>query len=209
LKDASYPTVTIVGTPWYNILSNPMYVNEFSFVASYVNERHKIINDGYPDVPEIPHEVMESANAEEKEKWEANNKILAKYKGEQSDLVMILLQLAYIPDEVLQDVDFTTPGWSYRFWIRMEKYKADFNEKWEEKSGKWTFQNEMTEGRYVEFMKEEDAKEDGFSGRALPSYELDQIKKKQEEYKMTHSGLHGAADATEREGALEKSNTMA
>lgn len=47
IKDAPYPQVTIVGTPWYNVLSNPTYMNDFCFVPSYVSEREKIINDGY------------------------------------------------------------------------------------------------------------------------------------------------------------------
>lgn len=49
LKDAKYPELTITGTPWYNVMSNPQYVNEFCFVPSYVGEREKIINDGFPD----------------------------------------------------------------------------------------------------------------------------------------------------------------
>lgn len=61
-------------------MSNPQYTNAFCFVPSYVTEREKIINDGYP---------------------EADNEVEIKYKCEQSDMVMILLQLAYIPDEVL------------------------------------------------------------------------------------------------------------
>ena len=49
---APFPKYTIVGTPWYSILSNPQYLNAFSFVPSYVNEREKIIVDGYPDAEE-------------------------------------------------------------------------------------------------------------------------------------------------------------
>lgn len=101
LRKAKYPRYTMVGTPWYSVLSNPSYINDFSFVPSYVTEREKIINDGFT-------EVREGDPAE-----------FTKWKCEQSDLVMVLLQLAYIPDEVIQDVDFTTPGWSYRFKERM------------------------------------------------------------------------------------------
>jgi hypothetical protein len=72
-------------------MSNPQYVNELNFVPSYVEERYKIIDDGYP---------------------EATNDHEIKLKCEQSDLVMILLQLAYIPDVVIQEVDFTKGGWS-------------------------------------------------------------------------------------------------
>jgi hypothetical protein len=55
-------------------------MNEFGFVPSYVSEREKIINDGYT---------------------EATDELTTKYKMEQSDFVMVMLQLAYIPDVVI------------------------------------------------------------------------------------------------------------
>jgi len=39
---------------------------------------------------------------------------------------MILLNLSYIPDEVVQSVDFTEAGWSAVFKAKMEAYKAAF-----------------------------------------------------------------------------------
>jgi len=102
LKDAPFPEFSIVGTPWYNVLSNPTYTTAFGFVGSYVNEREKIICDGYPI---------------------ATDDLSAKYKCEQSDLVMILLNLAYIPDIVIQEVDFTKAGWSILFKERMDLFK--------------------------------------------------------------------------------------
>jgi hypothetical protein len=104
LRNAEYPKLTITGTPWYNVMSNPQYVNAFCFVPSYVGEREKIINDGFS----------------EPEPTSPNYELEKKYKCEQSDLVMILLQLAYIPDVIIQDVDFTQSGWSYKFHDRME-----------------------------------------------------------------------------------------
>lgn len=80
-------------------------MNEFMFVPSYISEREKIINDGYSD---------------------ATDDVTTKYKCEQSDMVMILLQLAYIPDVVIHDVDFTQAGWSYKFKERMDQFKRDF-----------------------------------------------------------------------------------
>lgn len=56
LIDAEYPESTISGTPWYNVMSNPQYVNELNFVPSYVSERYKIIDDGYPDAT-TDHEI--------------------------------------------------------------------------------------------------------------------------------------------------------
>ena len=46
---------------------------------------------------------------------------------EQSDLVMILLNLAYIPDGVLKNTDFGS-DWSYKFKVNMENFKKDFED---------------------------------------------------------------------------------
>lgn len=48
---------------------------------------------------------------------------------EQSDLVMILLNLAYIPDVVLKYTDFFDSDWSYQFKVNMESFKKDFKDK--------------------------------------------------------------------------------
>lgn len=160
LKKAEYPRLTITGTPWYNVLSNPQYINNFCFVPSYVGEREKIINDGFE---------------------EAESEVEKKYKCEQSDMVMILLQLAYIPDVVIQDVNFTEAGWSYKFKERMEQYKQDFEKEHHEK---WTFQDEFTEERYKNFKEQIDEQEGGFSHRTLSSAEMDQITKKNSNYEV-------------------------
>lgn len=68
-------------------------------------------------------------------------------------MVMVLLQLAYIPDVVIRDVDFTVPGWSYKFWERMEQFKQDFKKEYNEE---WTFQDEFTEERYKNFKETQD-----------------------------------------------------
>lgn len=57
LEKADYPFRTITGTPWYNVMSNPAYCNEFNFVPSHVSEREKILDDGYPNPPEQPNEA--------------------------------------------------------------------------------------------------------------------------------------------------------
>lgn len=59
IRSAPFPKYTMVGTPWYTVLSNPKYMDEFNFVGSYVAEREKIIVDGYPDVPEETKEESE------------------------------------------------------------------------------------------------------------------------------------------------------
>lgn len=49
------------------------------------------------------------------------------YKEEQSDIVLIMLNLAFIPDNVIKNLDFSQPGWSKNFKQDMENYKLEFN----------------------------------------------------------------------------------
>ena len=76
------PTKVISGTPWYNILSNPDYADAFYYIGANIEDREKLIKDGDDD--------------------EGND-------CEQSDIVMILLNLACIPDAIAQRFDFK-PG---------------------------------------------------------------------------------------------------
>lgn len=71
-------------------------------------------------------------------------------REEQSDMVTILLNLAYIPDWVIQHEDFHfRPGWSLTFKALMDEYK----ENWSKEHGKeWKFQDEETEKAYESFM---------------------------------------------------------
>lgn len=43
------PKKAIQGTPWYSILSNPLYADGFAYIGAYVKEREKLIEDGYPE----------------------------------------------------------------------------------------------------------------------------------------------------------------
>ena len=85
-------------TPWYQILSNSKYVELFQYTGSYVTEREKLIEDGYMD-----HEES--------------------YLFEQSDMVVVLLNLSYIPDEVVKTIRFDEFGWSVKFKKQMDLYK--------------------------------------------------------------------------------------
>jgi hypothetical protein len=76
------PKRRIERTPWYNLLSNPDYAEDFNYIGAYVEEREKLIKDG-------------DAN-------EGND-------CEQSDIVLVLLNLGNIPDVVVQSFDFA-PG---------------------------------------------------------------------------------------------------
>ena len=53
----------------------------FQYIGAFVTEREKLIEDGYESDVD-------------------------RYRFEQSDLVMVLLNLAYIPDEVVRAIRF-------------------------------------------------------------------------------------------------------
>lgn len=93
------PKKAIQGTPWYSILSNNLYSEAFNYTGAWVNEREKLIEDGYPD---------EYVDGNKKSGQMTDQcKML---RAEQSDMVNILLNLSYIPDEVVQKINFK-PGW--------------------------------------------------------------------------------------------------
>lgn len=73
LDCTSMPKKAIQGTPWYNILSNPSYADEFYYIGAHVDEREKLIKD--------------------EDDGDGNN-------CEQSDIVIILLNLSAVPDYV-------------------------------------------------------------------------------------------------------------
>jgi len=79
-----------------------------------------------------------------------------KIRHEQSDMIILLLNLAYIPDSVVADIDFDQ-GWHERFMKLMTAYKEKFDS--ENKSSnpenqglKWKFQDADLEERYGKFM---------------------------------------------------------
>lgn len=81
LDMTTMPKKAIQGTPWYQLLSNPKYSNEFYYIGAFIGEREKLIEDGFG----------ESGNpgfADEEER----------IRCEQSDMIVVLLNLAYVPD---------------------------------------------------------------------------------------------------------------
>jgi len=67
---------------------------------------------------------------------------------EQSDLVMVLLNLAVIPDEVVKSMTWTYSGWQARFLDQMNSYKVNFPG-----DTKWRLQDEQLEDSYKMFVK--------------------------------------------------------
>lgn len=138
LDATEMPVKAIQGTPWYQVISNLDYQFKFAYIPACVGEREKLIEDGWE--PEM--EKDEDGNEEMTEYWK-------KVRYEQSDLVMILLNLSYIPDDVVEKLDFKK-GWNFCFKQYMDQYKTQF----QEIHGKeWTFQNEDLEQEYLEFKK--------------------------------------------------------
>lgn len=70
------------------MLSNPKYSNLFNYIGVFVSERYKIIEDGSIDHEENGHTIYPEE--------------VQRIRGEQSDLIMVLLNLAYIPDKVIE-----------------------------------------------------------------------------------------------------------
>ncbi len=98
LDETVMPKKAIQGTPWYNILSNPDYSDAFYYIGAFINERENLIKDGDMD--------------------EGND-------CEQSDIVMILLNLSCVPDEIAQRFDFK-PGFQEDFLQNMKKFQQAF-----------------------------------------------------------------------------------
>lgn len=67
------------------------YQIQFNYIGAYIDEREKLIEDGFED------ELIEGTK-----EMSADSKAL---RYEQSDLIMILLNLAVIPDSVCEKMD--------------------------------------------------------------------------------------------------------
>jgi len=50
LDNTEVPEKAIQGTPWYTVLSNQYYMEAFGYVGAYVEEREKLIEDGFADI---------------------------------------------------------------------------------------------------------------------------------------------------------------
>lgn len=45
LKEVGWNTRQIQGTPWYALMSNPKYVEDFSYIGPHVKDRNKLMRD--------------------------------------------------------------------------------------------------------------------------------------------------------------------
>ena len=140
LKKIQIPKKAIQGTPWYQALSNPKYSFLFNYTGVFIEERHKLIEDGVAD-----------------DKMEGQEDISVKQqkeRAEQSDMVMFLLNLAYVPDEVIRGLQDFTPGWQEKLSDAMKMNQRAFTEKNKENEKYpegWRFQDGDMEDDYKEF----------------------------------------------------------
>ena len=88
------PKKAIQGVPYYIILSNPLYYRDFNYICCDVPDRDTLIKDDDDD--------------------EGND-------CEQSDIVSIVLNMAYVPEEVLEVFKFES-GFHKKFKPAMDAY---------------------------------------------------------------------------------------
>lgn len=49
LDSATMPKKSMMGTPWYTVLSNSAYQTQFNYIGAFTSEREKLIEDGLAD----------------------------------------------------------------------------------------------------------------------------------------------------------------
>ena len=97
----------IQGVAWYNILANPVYARQFNFIEVNVPDREALIVDGDED--------------------EDND-------CEQSDMVQVLLNMAYAPRKVVSQFVFG-PGVSRLFKQMLDQHiKNEWNSEEQEET---------------------------------------------------------------------------
>lgn len=91
------PKQPIQGIAWYNLMANPFYVRAFNYIQIDVPQREDLIVDG--------------------DDQEGND-------CEQSDIVSIMVNLAYVKSKVAREFNFE-PGYSKSFAADMEACGSD------------------------------------------------------------------------------------
>jgi len=93
LDNCKQPSKSMMGTPWYTVLSNEAYKEDFCYVGANIGEREKLIEDGRDvDLKNMSEEDL-------------------RIRCEQSDLVIILLNISCIPDCVVKQIPNFKAGW--------------------------------------------------------------------------------------------------
>lgn len=98
LEALTYRTRVVQGTPWYALMSNPKYIQDFSYLGPHIKDRNKLIRDSDFD--------------------STNN-------YQQSDVVTILTNLGAIPDYVARRFHLGK-NYAVDFMGFMDEYKKEF-----------------------------------------------------------------------------------
>ena len=126
LESINVPKKACQGTPWYQILTNEKYKHLFNYTGAYVSEREKLIEID-------PNEEAKLETDENGEYTDESKRIIC----EQSDFVIFMLNLASVPDSVIEKIDMS-PGWSKKLRLANSGFKLDFESKYPEVD-KWRF----------------------------------------------------------------------
>lgn len=98
LENTQWPNRPIQGTPWYSLMSNPKYVEDFSYLGPHIKDRNSLIRDHDHDT--------------------TNN-------YQQSDVVSILTNLGAIPDFVARKFHLGN-NFAVDFMGFMNEYKENY-----------------------------------------------------------------------------------
>jgi hypothetical protein len=94
LDATKMPKKAIQGTAWYVVMSNSSYAESFNYIGPHIKEREKLIEDGDKDRFKVDENTGKKTNILTDE--------CKRDRWEQSDLVLIIMNLAFLPDEVVK-----------------------------------------------------------------------------------------------------------
>lgn len=137
LEEVGWATRSIQGTPWYALMSNPKYVEDFSYIGPHVRDRNNLIRDHDHDT--------------------SNN-------YQQSDVVTIMTNLGSIPDYTARKFHLGN-NFAIDFMAVMNEYKKNFEDetgnKWEYSNAKLIDRYMTFKHSRESFTKGDDDKEGG------------------------------------------------
>lgn len=161
LDSTKMPKKAIQGAAWYSIYSNQEYADLFNYIGPHIKEREKLIEDGY--------KVVKVKDPVENKKVISDGCKLRRWG--QSDMVAVMLSLSYIPDNVVQAVDFSKVNWNAQLKAEMIKHQKQW-EKDHEMT--WQDQTNEVENDYKEFIKKR--KDDGYDTEYLTDMGEENVK---------------------------------
>lgn len=96
----------------------------FGYIGAFVKDREWLIEDNEDFPVDEDNKISDDNLGVQKKETSKMSDEKKKLLFEQSDLCMIVLNIGYIPDSVLKQVNFGTKGWSKDFKNLMSIYKC-------------------------------------------------------------------------------------